>query len=674
MAELGVNGLLYRAATIESGECLNRSGASPLLSDNCRLVKHILIGTSGHIDHGKTRLVGQLTKINTDRLPEEKARGISIDLGFAHMQSDDLRIGVIDVPGHERFVRNMVAGATGINLALLVVAADDGVMPQTREHLEIMNLLGIPTGVVALTKIDLVDDDLVELAEYDIEESVEGTFLEGCPVIRVSSETGAGIDDLRNKLIETCNQIELPARLPLFRMAIDRVFSIPGHGTVVTGSVLSGEVHVGDNLELWPAGREVRVRSVERHGEQSAEAGKHQRTAINLAGVKHEEVSRGCELASAGYLQTTNRLLVDVRTLSSSPLTLKDRLEVNLHMGTREVQTRVILKGRKLEPGQRGFAELRLAEPVVAAWGQRFILRRVSPAVTIGGGVILDPAIPDLRRIRDIEVIAEQLASDAPAQRLSVFLAQQDSIDTTDFRIASCVGVMPDVLMELLEQLKKEKAIIRLGNRDRQFEIHVNRLAALGKSVLRTIHEEVVKNHPRRSLPRPTLITACREITSLQILDAVINELIRTKKLVRIGDNLGPSDLQVKLTKQQTKNRQAMLEAIVVGKLTPPTLKDLAQLIDQKTSEAEQLLNLTAEDGVLIRVGGGLYFTPGSIEEARQRCLSTIESNGPSTMAELRDAWEVTRKYSVPLCEYFDNVGVTIRDGDVRTAGPEQTV
>ena len=632
-------------------------------------MKHILIGTSGHIDHGKTRLVGRLTNINTDRLPEEKARGISIDLGFAHMQSSELRIGVIDVPGHERFVRNMVAGATGINLALLVVAADDGVMPQTREHLEIMDLLGIPTGVIALTKIDLVDNDLVELAECDIEESVSGTFLEGCPIIRLSSETGEGIEALREKLFEVCTAITLPESLPLFRMAIDRVFTIPGHGTVVTGSVLSGEVHVGQTLDLWPEGREVRVRSVEQHGEQSEEAGSHQRTAINLAGIKHEEVTRGCELASAGYLQTTKRLLVDLRTLSSSTVTIKDRVEVNLHMGTREVQARVILKGRTLEPGQRGFAELRLSEPIVAAWGQRFILRRISPATTIGGGVVLDPAIPDLRRIRDIEAIAEQLASDQPAHRLSVFLAQQDSINSKDLRIASCVGVMPNVLAELIAELKRNRTIVEIGDRDRRLEIHRDRLAGFCKSVLRAIHDEVVKNHPRRSLPRPTLMTACRDITSSQILDAVINELVRTKNLVYISENLGPADLQVKLTKLQTKNRQTMLDAIVAGHLMPPTTKDLSQLIEQKPAETEQLLNLSAEDGLIVKVGDDLYFTPQALESARQKCKSRIEQHGPSTMAELRDAWEVTRKYSVPLCEYFDAVGVTLRDGDLRKLG-----
>lgn len=639
--------------------------------------RSILIGTAGHIDHGKTRLVGQLTGVNTDRLPEEKARGISIDLGFAHIADGDLRIGVVDVPGHERFVRNMVAGATGINVAVLVVAADDGVMPQTREHLEIMDLLGIPTGLIALTKIDLVDDDLVELARLDIEESVAGTFLEGAPVIPVSSETGEGIDELRHCLLETCREISLPESLPLFRLAIDRVFSITGHGTVVTGSVLSGDVQVGTSLDLWPEGRSVRVRSVERHGEQTEEAGSRQRTAINLAGVKHEEVSRGCELATAGYLQTTRRLLVELRVLSSSPMSLKDRVEVNLHIGTREVETRVILKGRRLEPGQRGYAELRLAEPIVAAFGQRFILRRVSPAVTIGGGRILDPAIPDLLRIRDIETLAGNLDSDSAADRLSVYLGQRDSIRSADLTIASAVGLMPNELDAQLAQLREAGSIVKLGERDRTFEIHIDRLEALGKSVLRTIREEVVRHQPRRSLPKPTLLTACRNITSQQILEAVIGWLLKKKELVRIGDNLGPADLQVKLTKAQSRTRQAMLDAISEGGLTPPLAKELVQSLDQKPAEIDQLLNLTAEDGLIVKVGDGLFMTPESLDLAREKCketLARIQASGESegaTMAQLRDGWGVTRKYAVPLCEYLDSIGVTIRREDIRVAGPK---
>ncbi|MDA1162746.1 MAG: selenocysteine-specific translation elongation factor, partial [Planctomycetota bacterium] len=444
--------------------------------------KSIIVGTAGHIDHGKTRLVGKLSGIDTDRLPEEKARGISIDLGFAHMRAGDLQLGIVDVPGHERFVRNMVAGATGINVAMLVVAADDAVMPQTREHLDIMDLLGIRVGLVALTKIDLVDEDMVELARCDIEDNLTGTFLEGCPIVPVSSETGEGLDELKATLLEICSSIQLPQTLPLFRMAIDRVFSIPGHGTVVTGSVLSGDVHVGDSLDLWPEGREVRVRSVQRHGEQADEAGSRQRTAINLAGLKHDEVSRGCELATPGYLKPTKRLLVDLKLLDSAPIGLKNRIEVGLHTGTREIPCRVILKGRRLEPGERGYAELRLSEPMVATWGQRFILRRISPAITLGGGTILDPHIPDLHRIRDVETVAEQLANPSSEKRLAARLAQRDVVSSSDLTLASSIGVMPDELQKLLTKLRSDGKLVRLGKGDRVIEIHADRLESLAGS------------------------------------------------------------------------------------------------------------------------------------------------------------------------------------------------
>jgi selenocysteine-specific elongation factor len=636
--------------------------------------KSIIVGTAGHIDHGKTRLVGKLSGINTDRLPEEQARGISIDLGFAHFRAGDFQIGIVDVPGHERFVRNMVAGATGINVAMLVVAADDAVMPQTREHLDIMNLLGIQVGLVALTKIDLVDEDMVELARCDIEDNLAGTFLEGCPIVPVSSETGEGIETLRETLLELCRNIQLPETLPLFRMAIDRVFSIPGHGTVVTGSVLSGDVHVGDSLDLWPEGREVRVRSVQRHGEQADEAGSRQRTAINLASLKHDEVSRGDELATPDYLKPTKRLLVDLRLLENSPIGLKNRIEVGLHTGTREISCRVILKGRRLEPGERGYAELRLAEPMVATWGQRFIIRRISPAITLGGGTILDPHIPDLHRIRDVEAVASQLASPIPVERLAARLRQRDSVSSSDLTLASSIGVMPDELQQLLSALREDGKLLQLGRGERSIEIHADRLESLASSVRRTVREEVIRHQPRRSLPKPTLLTACRAITSANLLEFIFEHLVKKKELVELGENLGPADLQVQLTKQQRKNRDEILAQIAAGDLTPPMLKDLAKSLDLKSADVEQLLNLWVEDAMLIRVGDGLYYTPDALDEARQRCVRQIEDHGPATMAELRDAWEVTRKYSVPLCEYFDAVGVTIRDGDLRSAGSKSEV
>jgi selenocysteine-specific elongation factor len=633
-------------------------------------LQHVLVGTAGHIDHGKTRLVGRLTGVMTDRLPEEKARGISIDLGFANWDSSGYRFGVVDVPGHERFVKNMVAGATGVNLALLVVAADDGVMPQTREHLEIMDLLGVRTGVVAITKVDLVDPELVELVREEVQDLVAATFLEGRPIITVSSETGEGIEELRKAIARAAEEIEWPESREVFRLPIDRVFSLAGHGTIVTGSALCGEVHAGDTLELLPRPRSVRVRSVESHGSGVAEGGERQRTAVNLAGVKADELDRGMELATPGYLRPSQRLVVEVRLLSSSPIALKDRLEVNLHLGTAEVPARVILKGRTVKPGETAFAELRTHEPVVAAFGQRFILRRTSPAVTVAGGRIVDPFLPPERRIRNLPEYAESAGAANPVDRLSFLFSHEDAAAITPLRAAARTGVRIAEFESLCDELKSQRVLIALGSVSRRTWIHKDRLAALSSSVLRTIRAELEKHQPRRSLPRNTLITACRDITAPDLLDAVFENLLASGELVKRGANIGPADAQVQLTKRQRQTLDDFLAAIAAAGLMPPTAKELAAQTGLSAAEVEQLLNLCREDGLLVRVGDAFHYTPENLERARAICAEHLQQTGQATMSELREAWGVTRKFSVPLCEHFDALGVTARNGDLRTAGP----
>ena len=632
--------------------------------------KHILIGTAGHIDHGKTRLVGRLTGIDTDRLPEEKTRGISIDLGFAHWELDGFQFGIVDVPGHERFVKNMVAGATGVNLALLVVAADDSIMPQTREHLEIMDLLGVKTGMVAITKTDVVDSEFVELVKAEIEEVIAGTFLEGCPVVPVSSETGAGIEELKSTLTQVARGIQIPETDQLFRMPIDRAISLPGHGTIVTGSVLSGDVHPGDTLELLPEGREVRVRSVQNHGVDAHDAGARQRTAINLAGVKHEDVSRGQELATAGYLRPTRRMLVQLRSLASSSVLLKDRIELNLHLGTREVSARIILKGRQLKAGERSYAELRLKEPAVATHAQRFILRRISPQLTVAGGTVLDPFIAPKKRVKDFEEYGRALDTDSDIDRLSTILGQHDGIEESPLEAAWRAGIPTARYTELMEHLKSDGILLHLGSSDRPILIHRDRLAALSASVQKTIREELARQQPRRSLPRNTLNTACRDITQPALLDALFEHLLATKQLVSVGPNLGPADAQVNLTKNQQQTQTRLLKQIANDGLTPTTSKELATALDQKLDQVEILLSLSVEEGLLVKVAEGLHFSPESLEQARGLCENLLAEIGEATMAQLRDAWSVSRKFSVPLCEHFDELGITVRKGDVRVAGP----
>jgi selenocysteine-specific elongation factor len=634
-------------------------------------LRHVIIGTAGHIDHGKTSLVKQLTGIDTDRLPEERARGISIDLGFAHYEAAEIQFGLVDVPGHERFVKNMVAGATGVDLALLVVAADDSVMPQTREHLEIMDLLGVTTGVIAVTKIDLVEPDFVELVKAEVADEVRGTFLEGAPIVPVSSPSGFGIDALKDALVAIARGREWASRGELFRMPIDRVFSIAGHGTVVTGSVLGGEVRAGDTLELLPEQTAVRVRSVQSHGALVSQSGQRQRTAINLAGIKTDEVHRGQELAAPGYLQPTRRILVSLRSLSSAPTELRDRMQLALHLGTAETAARVILKGKTIEPGQSGYAELRLARPVVAVWGQRFILRRASPALTVAGGRVLDPGVDARRRIPDLAARAVPLETADDEDRLAAFLAERDEIDSSPLVAAWKVGISPARYTQLVARLTAAGVLIPIGPRESKRVVHRGRLEALAGTVLKRIRLELQSHQPRRALPRRLFQTACQHLGPAELVEAAFEALLKDKRLVRVGENVGPADAQVQLSKNQIAVRARLLDQIGQSGLTPPNIKELVQSLGQKTEQIQALLTLCVEDGLLVDVGDGLHYPPAALERARLICQTTLAQYGEATMSQLREAWGVTRKYSVPLCEWFDAHGLTTRAGDLRHAGPD---
>lgn len=636
-------------------------------------LRHVILGTAGHIDHGKTRLIAALTGADTDRLPEEKARGISIDLGFAHWTEGDLRFDVVDVPGHERFIRNMVAGATGIDLALLVVAADDGVMPQTREHLEIMELLDIRGGLVVITKCDLVEPDLVELVREEISELTAGTFLQQSPVVAVSSQTGSGLEELRGELSALASGVSRAARGPWFRMPIDRSFSIAGHGTVVTGSVLSGDVRSGDVLELLPAGQPVRVRSVENHGAAAEASGPGQRTAINLAGIRAADISRGMELAAAGYLAPSRRLLAELHVPVTASRPLKARMAVNLHLGTQEIPARLITRGQPPLPGETVIIELRTQEPVIAEYGQRFILRNASPASTLAGGRILDPGIPAGRRIRHLDDHAAAMRSTDPAVRWAFLLSQRDTVPDDPQEAVWRAGVDPLTHAELLDELRQRKLLVSIGPAERPVELHRDRLHSLAQTILRTITETIEQHQPRRTLPRATLQRACEDITVDELLPPVIDHLLHTGQLYEIGRNLGVSGTTSRQTKQQQQLLQQILAAINEAGLSPPTVKELADRLQRPHSEIDVLIEVCAESELLVRISPLLAFTPEAIETARTRCRDLLAAHGEATLSDLRQAWGITRKHAVPLCEYFDDQGFTQRDGDKRTAGPNLT-
>jgi selenocysteine-specific elongation factor len=636
--------------------------------------RHLVIGTAGHIDHGKTTLVEKLTGTHTHHLPEERRRGITIDLGFASFELEEFSLEVVDVPGHQRFVRHMVAGATGINIALLIVAADDSVMPQTREHLEIMNLLGIQSGVIVLTKTDLVDGELVDLAEEEVRELVKSTFLASAQIVRTSAVTGTGIESLKLAILTAARTHQDRQPLwPMFRMPIDRAFSIQGHGTVVTGSVLSGEVAQGDQLEILPALGMARVRSVQRHRQEIAQAESRQRTAINLAGTKLEDVSRGRELATPGWLLPSNRLLVELHNLAESGVALSNRATVTLHAGTSETRARIILQSDDLLPGDSGIGELRLSSPIVTTFGQRFLLRRISPAETIGGGRVLDPTIPQQQRLRDHSLIGRQAASPDYVERVAGILARERGTLSSDQRhLAVRSGCSLSQLQDAFQQLKQQGILQFLTTYDPPVLLHKQQIQRLQQSVIRLARQEIGRRSPRRSLSIKTIHECCRGLADAKLTEWLVAGLIKSQSLLPLGNQFTLPGTNLQITKHQRQCMNRLLELVHQAALTPPSLKELAEQVKETLQQTAILLDLAVEDGQIIRADSDFYFSITAVQQSRDSCISLLIADGSATVARLRDHWAITRRHALPLIAYFDSCGLTRREGDLRfLADPE---
>ena len=496
----------------------------------------LILGTAGHIDHGKTSLVKALTGIDCDRLPEEKERGITIDIGFAHLELGDYRLGIVDVPGHERFIRNMLAGATGIDLALLVVAADDSVMPQTREHLEILQLLGLQHGVIALTKSDLVDDTTLEVATLEVRTLVQGTFLADAPIVATSVHTGIGLEELKQALAEACAKVNSRQGVEWFRMAIDRVFVMQGHGTVITGSVGSGTLHVGDELEWLPSGEKVRVRGLQQHDQPREEVHRGQRAAINLAGVPHEAVHRGQELASPGYLEPSKVLTARLRALGDNRRLLKHRTPIRLHIGTAEVLgTLSLLDCDAIQPGQWRPVQLFLDEAVMAVSGQPFVIRDSSAEHTLGGGTVLQPVARKIRRNQP-EVLEQvnRLWSSDPLTRASASLwfAGYHGLGAADLVRA---GVAPDAQPQWIAELRSAGQLVELHAANKALLLHRARLEDLEDRLLRELGKLHEENPLMTTHDRQKTLAHLAYIEEESLLQALTDRLITSGKLV--GDS-----------------------------------------------------------------------------------------------------------------------------------------
>ena len=622
----------------------------------------VILGTSGHIDHGKTTIVRALTGIDTDRLPQEKERGITIDLGFAHLDIGDLRVGIVDVPGHERFVRTMLAGASGIDMVMLVVAADDGVMPQTREHLAIVDLMGVSHGLVCLSKCDLVDEEWLDLVEQEVRELLRGSRLEGAPFVRTSARTGTGLEDLRRTIDEIARSIEEPPRDEPFRLSIDRSFVQEGVGTIVTGSVASGSVRVGDTLRLLCADRPVRVRGLQSHGEAVGLGTRGMRLAIHLGDVHHSEIRRGDELATAGLMHPTRILSVRLRMLDDVPQSLRHRMQVRVHLGTRDAVARVrLLEGTRVEAGSGTLAQFFFEEAVCATPGQAFVMRSLSPARTLGGGRVLqtNPA-PIRRRDRDAIAHLASLDSDDPCRRIESacwFFPSGASPDP----IVRNGGVAPSEGLRAIADLRSRGVLVEVGDR----LLHADRRSQIERRIAR--HVARAHESGRPGLETDALMAQMPDIDP-PVLRRVVDSLVTRGDLFERGGRL--SDRTHEESSAYDERLCAILTLLGKGGFAPPMPEELARALDLRIGEVRALLRLAVERGRIEHFGGALFLDRAHADELMRILREALGNGGGISVSDFRQLLGTSRKYAVPMLEALDKRGITRRVGDLRTAGP----
>jgi len=629
-------------------------------------MKQIILGTAGHIDHGKTALVKALTGIDTDRLKEEKLRGITIELGFAHlMLPSGITIGIVDVPGHERFVKNMVTGATGIDLVALVIAADEGVMPQTREHLEICSLLNIKYGLVIITKIDLTDKEWLSLVKDDLSSFLKGTFLQDAPVVEVSSETGEGIKELLKILDElTQNVPERPVGI-FFRLPVDRVFTMRGFGTVVTGTTISGSIEVGREVTIYPKGIESKIRGIQVHHQDVPSVRAGSRTAINLQGVEKEVITKGEVVAEKDSLKPTYMVDTLLEYLESNPKKLQNRKRVRFHCGSAEIIATVILLDRDdLSPGDTCFAQFRLEKPTVVLSKDRFVIRSYSPIRTIGGGYILNPLPSKKKRfskgaLHVLNVLKE--GSDREIVEQYIKMSQMQGISIIELSFFANLG--RDDLYEIVNGLISDNDIIRYDTEKERF-IHAEFYNKAKEEVV-TILEDYHRRFPLKTgLVKEELRSRMAGNVKEKLFNRLLNDLIRDKIIVREKDIIRAKDHTINLRKDQEEVRTQIDQIYLKSALEPPYFKDLGN--DILKGGGRDLLEIMVKDGTLIKVKEDLYFHKEAIDELKRSLVDFLKEKGQITTPELKNLTRVSRKYTIPLIEYFDKIQLTVRIGDKR--------
>lgn len=635
----------------------------------------IIVGTAGHIDHGKTSLVKVLTGVDADRLPEEKRRGITIDIGFAELDLGDVHVGFVDVPGHEKFVKNMLAGASGIDAVALVVAADEGVMPQTREHFEICRLLEVSTGVIVLTKIDMVDDaELLEFVKLDVAELVQNSFLENAPVVAVSSKTGAGVEDFKKHLREIARAIPARTNEKIARLSIDRSFSIKGFGAVATGTLLSGEISEGDELEILPVNRKTRVRGLQTHGKTVKSVTAGQRAAVNLGGVDYAEIRRGMILAEPNVLRPTQILDVEIEVLKTAERGLKSRRRVRVHIGTIEALARVQIlnEAGEIAPGEKDSAQIRLEIPIAAVPGERFIVRSYSPQITIAGGKILDNSASKHPR-KDVENVRKHLrnllaAEGDKAKTIKNFLETANENGLTFADLQARTGWRVDILKKAIEENVEKKAVIEAEN----FYVARSPFETLKTKTTAQIENYHKKEPLARGILRETLREQIFSHIAPEIFKATLQSLEKESKIVSEKDFVRLAAHNLEMSGEEKILRERLEKIYKTAKLEVPTLETaLAEALSNtklNKEHARKIFQLLLDSGEIVKVTAEFYFEKDAIENLIKK-LKEFAADAPDRLidvAAFKDIAGISRKYAIPLLEFFDRERVTRRAGDKR--------
>ncbi len=633
-------------------------------------MKHVIVGTAGHIDHGKTTLIRALTNRDTDRLKEEQKRGISIELGFTYFDlPSGKRAGIIDVPGHEKFIKNMLAGVMGIDIVLLVIAADEGVMPQTSEHLAILDLLGIDKGFIVMTKADLVEKEWIELVEEDIRESVKGSFLENAPIIPVSSVTRNGIEEITKLIDELAQEVEMRDVDDMPRLPVDRVFSIAGFGTIVTGTLLSGKFNVGDEIQIFPGENIGRIRSLQVHDEDVSIAYAGQRVAINISGIKKSEIERGDVVAPIDSMKKTMMLDAKVKLIEDMDRSIENRTRLRLYIGSKEVLCRIILLDRDvINPGEEAYAQLRLEEETVAKRGDRFILRFYSPMYTIGGGKVLEPN-PNKKKRFDEKAIEELKIKE---EGESIDIIERIILDNskkfpTIKEIATMTAILEENVRKDIEALANKDKLVLFNLTKEVYVIHIDYFNSLKEDILKEL-EEFHKKYPLKSgMSKEEIRSKFLGNANPRVGDRFIELLVEMNYIDKNMEKVHIKGFEIKYNDTQLEIKEELIHLYISNNFMPPKKEDIYQELKYDKNQVEQVLNALISNEDIIQLNSEICLHKSSYEEAQNILIDYLNKNSSITVAEYRDVLNTNRKVALGLLEYFDQEKITKRDGDIRS-------